>query len=167
MSGVMKRREFLRAVVLSPGVIPGLLGMQSALLAGNGFLQSPIAKHASQEPVISNSDFFVRNHFRTPQISSDSWSLVVDGLVSTPLKLSYSDILLMNSVRRPITMECAGNVSGGIGVGNAAWSGIPLADLLKQAGPKSGAHTVVLHGADSGDGEDIPANTHFARAIPL
>ena len=167
MSGVMKRREFLRAVVLSPGVIPGLLGMQSALLAGNGFLQSPIAKHASQEPVISNSDFFVRNHFRTPQISSDSWSLVVDGLVSTPLKLSYSDILLMNSMRRPITMECAGNVSGGIGVGNAAWSGIPLADLLKQAGPKSGAHTVVLHGADSGDGEDIPANTHFARAIPL
>ena len=92
---------------------------------------------------------------------------MVDGLVSAPLKLSYADLLLMNSVRRTITMECAGNVSGGAGVGNAVWSGIPLADLLKQAAAKAGATTVVLHGADSGDGEGLPPNTHFARGIPL
>lgn len=171
MSATMERREFLRALVFSPGLIPSWVGMQSALVAGQRpsrlAFQSPLSKEAPRERVTANGDFFVRNHFRTPQISADSWSLVVDGLVSTPLKLSYSDILLMNSVRRPTTMECAGNISGGVGVGNAVWSGVPLADLLKQAGPKPGASTVVLHGADSGEGEDLPGNTHFARGIPL
>jgi DMSO/TMAO reductase YedYZ molybdopterin-dependent catalytic subunit len=64
-------------------------------------------------------------------------------------------------------MECAGNASGGIGVGNAVWTGIPLADVLKQARAKASATTVILHGADSGTGEGVPANTHFARAIPF
>ena len=127
---------------------------------------------AFQEPslkelVTSNADFFVRNHFRTAQISADSWNLEVNGLVSTPLKLSYDDLVLVPSVRRAVTMECAGNVSGGIGVGNAVWSGVPLAEVLKRAGPKSGAITVVFHGADSGEGEGLPPDTHFARAIPL
>lgn len=171
MSAAMERREFLRALVFSPGLIRSWVGMQSALLAGQrpsgSVSQPPLSKEAPRERVTANGDFFVRNHFRTPQISADSWSLVVDGLVSTPLKLSYSDILLMNSVRRHATMECAGNISGGVGVGNALWSGVPLADLLKQAGLKPGASTVVLHGADSGEGEDLPGNTHFARGIPL
>lgn len=169
-SAAIERREFLRALLVSPGLIPGYRSLQSALLIGNG--ASNLAFQASsQEPlrelITSNADFFVRNHFRTPQIRSDSWSLAIDGLVSTPLKLSYVDLLLANSVHRPSTMECAGNVSGGIGVGNAVWSGVPLAELLKQAGPKSGATTVIFHGADSGDIEDAPANTHFARAIPM
>ena len=171
MSAAMERREFLRALLFSPGLVRTWVGMQSALLAGqrpNGAaVQSPLSKQAPRERVTANGDFFVRNHFQTPQISVDSWSLVVDGLVSSPLKLSYSDILLMNSVRRPTTMECAGNISGGVGVGNAVWSGVPLADLLKQAGPRPGASTVVLHGADSGEGEGLPGNTHFARGIPL
>lgn len=171
MPATMERREFLRGLVLSPGLIPSWVGMQSALLAGqrpgSRVFQSPLSKEAPREWVTANGDFFVRNHFGTPQINTDSWSLVVDGLVSTPLKFSYSDILLMNSVRRPTTMECAGNISGGVGVGNAVWSGVPLADLLKQAGPKPGASTVVLHGADSGEGDDLPGNTHFARGIPL
>src|SRR5437588_305100 len=52
-------------------------------------------------------------------------------------------------------------------VGNAVGTGIPLADVLKQAGAKAAATAVILHGADSGTGEGVPANTHFARAIPL
>lgn len=171
MFAAMERREFLRALVFWPGLLPSWVGMQSALFAGHRprglVLQSSLPKQAPGGPVTANGDFFVRNHFRTPQISTDSWSLAVDGQVSTPLKLSYSDILLMNSVRRTITMECAGNVSGGVGVGNAMWSGVPLADLLKQAVPKPGASTVILHGADSGGGDDLPASTHFARGIPL
>ena len=162
------RREFLKAMLVSPWLVPESRSLQSALLVGNASFASFARADASPQGLItSNSDFFVRNHFRTPQISSDSWNLVVDGLVSIPLKLSYSDLLLANSVRRPATMECAGNTSGGIGVGNAVWTGIPLADVLKQAGAKTAATAVILHGADSGTGEGVPANTHFARAIPL
>jgi DMSO/TMAO reductase YedYZ molybdopterin-dependent catalytic subunit len=166
----IERREFLRAMLVSPGLIPGYRSLQSALLIGNG--AGSLAFQASSKAplgglITSNTDFFIRNHFRTPQIRSDSWTLIVDGLVSKPLKLSYSDLLLASSVRRPSTMECAGNVSGGIGVGSAVWSGMPLAELLKQAGPKSATTTVVFHGADSGDVEDAAMNTHFARAISL
>ncbi len=88
-------------------------------------------------------------------------------MVAKPLKLSYSDLLLTSSVRRPLTLECAGNLSGGGGVSTAVWSGLPLEVLLKQAGVQAGATTVVFHGADSGEGEGVPPGIHFARAIPL
>ena len=142
--------------------------MQSALLAQSRATSPPTtAKPASRELTTANADFFIRNHFETPQINSDTWSLEIAGLVSTPLKLSYPDLLLMTPVRLPCTMECAGNLSGGKGVGNAVWSGVTLASLLKQAGVKSQANNLILYGADSGSGEDLPANTHFARSIPL
>jgi len=115
----------------------------------------------------ANADFFVRNHFAVPKISDETWTLDVAGLVSKPVRLSYPDLLLMPSVRQAVTLECAGNPPGGAIVGTSVWSGVPLAALLKQADVRQGASTVVLHGADSGDGEGIPPGTHFARAIPI
>jgi DMSO/TMAO reductase YedYZ molybdopterin-dependent catalytic subunit len=73
----------------------------------------------------------------------------------------------MPSVRRAVTLECAGNPPGGAIVGTSVWSGVPLAALLKQADIRQGASTIVLHGADSGDGEGIPPGSRFARAIPI
>jgi len=102
-----------------------------------------------------------------PNVSDESWMLEVTGLVSKPVRLSYSDLLLMPSVRQAVTLECAGNPPGGAIVGPSVWSGVPLAVLLKQADVRQGASTLVLHGADSGDNEGIPPGTHFARAIPI
>jgi len=163
----MERREFLRAMLYSAGMVPEWLVAQSALLRRNAGTSFAFQVPALRELVTANADFFVRNHFRTPHIDVDAWNLEVNGLVSTPLKLAYDDLVLLPSVRLTITMECAGNVSGGAGVGNAVWSGVPLAEVLRQAGLKSGATTVVFHGADSGEGEGLPPNTHYARAIPL
>jgi len=161
----LRRRDFLRRLLLSPVTLPFV---QSALLAqSRATSPQTTPKPASRELTTANADFFIRNHFETPQINSDTWNLEVAGLVSSPLKLSYSDLLLMTPVRLPCTVECAGNLSGGKGVGNAVWSGVPLASLLKQAGVKSQANTLILHGADSGSGDDLPPNTHFARSIPL
>jgi|SRR5579859_3924227 len=114
-----------------------------------------------------NADFFVRNHFAAPKLNDETWALDVTGLVSKPVRLSYADLLLMPSVRQAVTLECAGNPPGGTLVGTSLWSGVPLAALLKQADVGPGATAVVLHGADSGDGEHIPPGTHFARAIPI
>jgi DMSO/TMAO reductase YedYZ molybdopterin-dependent catalytic subunit len=142
----------------------------SLLLAKNVFTQAAQTNASNQNTkafVTSDIDFFVRNHFATPKISDETWRLEIGGLVSKPLKLSYSDLLLMPSARRPSTLECAGNASGGAGVGTAVWSGVPLGDLLQQTGLKPGASTIVFHGADSGEGDGVPSGTHFARAIPL
>jgi DMSO/TMAO reductase YedYZ molybdopterin-dependent catalytic subunit len=165
------RREFLLKALVSSGLAARYLGSPAGLLlARNTFSQAPHTTPSSQtakELVTSNVDFFVRNHFATPKISDETWRLEIVGLVSKPAKLSYSDLLLMPSVRRPSTLECAGNASGGAGVGTAAWSGLPLGELLQQAGLKAGATTIVFHGADSGEGEGVPPGTHFARAISL
>ena len=115
----------------------------------------------------ANSDFFVRNHFAVPNLSDETWTLDVDGLVSKPVRVSYPDLLLMPSVRQTVTVECAGNPPGGTLVGTSVWSGVPLSVLLKQADVGRAASTVVLHGADSGDSEGVPPGTHFARAIPI
>jgi DMSO/TMAO reductase YedYZ molybdopterin-dependent catalytic subunit len=165
------RREFLFKALASGGLASGYLKSPAGLLlATNPFSQAPQTNTSSQnnkELVTPNIDFFVRNHFATPQISEEAWRLEIHGLVSNPLKLSYSGFLLMPSVRRLSTLECAGNVSGGGGVGTAVWSGLPLRELLQQAGLKPGPTTIVFHGADSGEGENVPPGTHFARAIPL
>ena len=167
----MGRREFLLKALVSGGLASRYLGGPAGLLlAKNTFSQTPQSNPSNQntkELVTSNVDFFIRNHFAIPKISDEAWRLEIDGLVSKPLKLSYSDLVLMPSVRRPSTLECAGNASGGAGVGTAVWSGLPLGELLQQAGLKPGATTIVFYGADSGEGENVPAGTHFTRAIPL
>jgi DMSO/TMAO reductase YedYZ molybdopterin-dependent catalytic subunit len=166
----ISRRDFLWGAIAAGG-------LASNYLSGAGVLRRATATSSPRVPVASNEtspellspnvDFFVRNHFATPKINSEAWNLEISGMVSKPFKLSYSDLLLTSSVRRAFTTECAGNRSGGAGVGTALWSGLPLAKLLKQSEVRPGAATVVLHGADSGDGENVPAGTHFARAIPL
>jgi DMSO/TMAO reductase YedYZ molybdopterin-dependent catalytic subunit len=172
-TGVAKgvgRREFLLALAST--------GLASSYLRGqNFFLRQGIRPKPGNQTtplhetikglITPNVDFYIRNHFETPKINSDAWNLQIGGLVSKPLQLSYSDLLLMSSVPGTFTVECAGNRSGGQGVGTAMWSGLPLAELLKQAGLKPGATTVVFQGADYGGGENVPPGTHFARAIPL
>ncbi|HUJ96280.1 MAG TPA: sulfite oxidase [Terriglobales bacterium] len=164
------RREFLLKALASGGLASSYLKARGLFLEGNPSLRSGAAATSpeiAKELVTSNIDFFIRNHFSTPQIDADKWALEIGGLVSSPLKLSYADLLLTASMRHPVTIECAGNRSGGGGVSTALWSGVPLAELLKQAGLRSGATNVVLYGADSGGGGEVPPGTHFARAIPL
>ena len=183
------RREFLlgafattglAATHLSGEVISGIAhaapdALEAANLSGASAARSSritsditatIASNVASS-VTPNSDFFVRNHFTTPTINEEKWTLDVVGMVAKPIKLSYSDILLTASEHRTITLECAGNLSGGAGVSTSAWTGLPLQALLKQAGVQAGATTVIFHGADTGGGDGVPAGTHFARAIPL
>jgi DMSO/TMAO reductase YedYZ molybdopterin-dependent catalytic subunit len=165
------RREFLLTAVATSGLASSYLNGQLSSLRTSTALSHAADIAGSHETVkglvTPNTDFFIRNHFRTPTISEEEWNLEISGMVAKPLKFSYSDLLLTSSVHRPLTLECAGNPSGGGGVSTAIWSGLPLEVLLKQAGVQAGAITVVFHGADSGEGEDVPPGTHFARAIPL
>jgi DMSO/TMAO reductase YedYZ molybdopterin-dependent catalytic subunit len=165
------RRKFLLKALASGGLISNCLADRAALLGAAVTSMSSArmsgADAAATGLITPSTDFFVRNHFGAPGISSDTWALDVAGLVSKPVQVSYSDLLLMPSLEHPFTLECAGNPPGGGGVGTPVWSGVPLAALLKEAGIQEGASAVVFHGADSGDGEGVPPGAHFARAIPL
>jgi DMSO/TMAO reductase YedYZ molybdopterin-dependent catalytic subunit len=164
------RRRFLWMALASGGLGAACWGRVRDSLRVDSLstlsVQAAAPSEAIRSLVTPDADFFVRNHFETPRISEQAWRLEIGGLVSKPLRLSYPDLLLGNSVARPSTLECAGNRSGGAGVGSAVWSGVPLAELLSQASPQSGTTTVALYGADAGDIENQPG-THYARAIPL
>src|SRR5260370_9821333 len=143
------RREFLLKALVSGGLAARYLGSPvSFLVAKNTFDQVPQTAtpiRNTKELVTPNIDFFIRDHFATPRINDDAWRLEISGLVSKPLKLSYSDLVLMPSVRHTSTLECAGNASGGAGVATAVWSGLPLADLLHQSGPNPAPIPILFH----------------------
>src|SRR5215471_14965615 len=129
-----------------------------------------------------NEQFFVRSHFSVPKIDPKGWKLSVEGQVNHPLQLTFEQLVAMPARTVTMVMECAGNSRiflspkvGGLqwelgAVGNAEWSGVPLAEILKRAGVKSGAVEVVLEGADSGEIKKEPVSPgkiSYARSLPL
>src|SRR5437016_9586050 len=126
--------------------------------------------------------FYVRTHFPIPHIDRDAWWLRVEGDVENPFAINYEQMLELESMTVPVTLECAGNnrnflepkvkgVQWRLGaVGTAQWTGVSLSVLLARAKPKPQASEVVLEGADGGileDPKSPPGRLHFARSIPL
>jgi DMSO/TMAO reductase YedYZ molybdopterin-dependent catalytic subunit len=125
--------------------------------------------------------FYVRSHFATPKLDLASYQLRIDGAVRNPLSLSYSQLQDMPSETRVAVVECAGNsrvflvpqVDGAqweLGaVGNAEWTGVPLAALLERAGIEEDGCEIVLEGADRGTPKEKPSPPgpiSYARSLP-
>jgi DMSO/TMAO reductase YedYZ molybdopterin-dependent catalytic subunit len=126
--------------------------------------------------------FYVRTHFPIPSIDRDAWWLRIEGEVENSFAINYEELLELESVTIPATLECAGNnrsfldpkvkgVQWGLGaVGTAEWTGVPLSILLDRAHAKTNGHHVVLEGADGGmleDPKSPPGELKFARSIPV
>src|SRR5881396_4150711 len=126
--------------------------------------------------------FYVRTDFPIPSIDRDAWWLRIEGEVENSFVINYEELLELESVTIPATLECAGNnrsllerkvkgVQWGLGaVGTAEWTGVPLSILLDRAEVKPEAREVILEGADEGVLEEPkrpPGIVKFARSIPL
>ena len=125
--------------------------------------------------------FYVRSHFAAPKLDLASYRLRVDGATRTPFSLSYQELRDMPSETRVATLECAGNsraflvprvegVQWELGaVGNAEWTGVPLAALLDRAGLENDACEIVLEGADRGTPTEKPippGAISYSRSLP-
>src|SRR5215831_4223304 len=132
--------------------------------------------------ITPTESFYIRTHFPIPKIDRDAWWLHVEGEVEKPFAINYEELVGLQSVTIPVTLECAGNnrsflepkvkgVQWGLGaVGTAEWTGVPLSILLDRAVVTSNAREVILEGADRGQLEDPKSprgEIHFARSIPL
>ena len=96
-----------------------------------------------------NKDFYrVDTALTVPSIDPDTWRLVIDGMVDQRVEMSFQDILDMGLDEYAITLACVSNEVGGELVGNAKWLGVPLRDVLKKAGVKSGADMVLSRSVD-------------------
>ncbi|MEU3725096.1 molybdopterin-dependent oxidoreductase, partial [Streptomyces sp. NPDC031705] len=70
-----------------------------------------------------------------PRVDADTWRLEVHGDgVARPLSLTLPELLARPLTEHDITLCCVSNEVGGPYVGNARWLGVPLADLLREAG---------------------------------
>lgn len=82
-----------------------------------------------------NRDFYrVDTKLAVPIVDQDSWTLTIDGDVERELTFSYDDLRERENVEHDITLTCVSNEVGGKLVGAARWTGVPLKDLLEEAG---------------------------------
>ena len=100
-------------------------------------------------------------HFDVPVVPAD-WRLRIGGLVERELSLSLEELRARPTVRRIVTMECAGNGRARLdphvfsqpwlaeAVGTGEWGGVELAPLLEEAGVRDGAVEVLFTAADRG-----------------
>lgn len=96
-----------------------------------------------------NDDFFrIDTALTIPQVDPEGWNLTIDGLVDEPLSFSFDDLQGMPLVESVVTLSCVSNTVGGDLVGNARWLGVPLLDLLDQAGLDPEVSQVVGHSVD-------------------
>ncbi|HWD81819.1 MAG TPA: molybdopterin-dependent oxidoreductase, partial [Kribbella sp.] len=90
-----------------------------------------------------NGKFYrVDTLLQVPRIDPRGWELRVHGLVDRELRLSFDDLMRRRLIERDITLTCVSNEVGGPYVGNARWIGVPIADILREAGVQAGADAV-------------------------
>jgi DMSO/TMAO reductase YedYZ molybdopterin-dependent catalytic subunit len=99
--------------------------------------------------VTSNASFYrVDTDLVLPQVSPESWTLRIDGMVDTELEITFAELLKMPLTETDITLVCVSNEVGGTYNGNARWLGVPLAGLLRRAGVQAGADQVLSAATD-------------------
>ncbi|MBX3167767.1 MAG: molybdopterin-dependent oxidoreductase [Candidatus Eremiobacteraeota bacterium] len=129
----------------------------------NVVTQNPLNAEPSwedfREPITPH--FFNRNHYEFP--------LVADELQVCGRPFRLEQLRNLPVLRQEVTLECAGNgrkfmdplppgtAWGWRGVSNAAWTGVPLPELLKLAPPPEGTLELVFQGGD----------VEYARSLPL
>jgi DMSO/TMAO reductase YedYZ molybdopterin-dependent catalytic subunit len=99
--------------------------------------------------ITPNADFYrIDTALRSPRVDASGWSLNLSGLVDDGFSIDYDELLAMDSVSLPVTIQCVSNEVGGNLVGTAIWQGVPLADLLDRAGVRPDAQQVVGRSVD-------------------
>jgi DMSO/TMAO reductase YedYZ molybdopterin-dependent catalytic subunit len=97
----------------------------------------------------SNASFYrVDTDLVLPQVSPETWTLTIDGMVARPVELTFAELLKMPLTEADITLVCVSNQVGGTYNGNATWLGVPLAGLLRRAGVRAGADQVLSAATD-------------------
>ncbi len=102
-------------------------------------------------PWETDADTFYQVHTAIvpPAIEPKSWHLRIHGMVDREVTISYDELVARRRTEAWVTLNCVSNPVGGPLIGNAWWSGVRLADILKEAGVQDGADAV-LQTSDDG-----------------
>ncbi|HWP14770.1 MAG TPA: sulfite oxidase [Xanthobacteraceae bacterium] len=118
--------------------------------------------------------FYIRNNGQIPEEAkdADAWKLVIDGSVENKIEFTLGELKKKyKAVTYRMVLECGGNGRSAFsppargnqwtngGAGCAEWTGVALADVLKDAKPKSSAVYTSHYASDlhlSGDAGKQP-----------
>ncbi|ATE58521.1 molybdopterin-dependent oxidoreductase [Actinosynnema pretiosum] len=96
-----------------------------------------------------NADFYrVDTALTVPKVRAEDWSLKVHGLVDRELTLTYEDLRKRDLVEQTTTLTCVSNEVGGPYASTATFVGVPLRDVLLEAGVRPGADQLFSTSAD-------------------
>ncbi|MFC4534357.1 molybdopterin-dependent oxidoreductase [Sphaerisporangium dianthi] len=96
-----------------------------------------------------NRDFYrVDTALVVPQVDPKTWTLKIHGMVDRPIEITYADLLKRPLIEADVTLTCVSNDVGDNYVGNARWLGARLADVLREAGIRSGADMLLSTSSD-------------------
>ncbi len=157
-------------------------GKAALVILGDKPLVAETPEHLLDDAVTPNDKIFIRNNGNAPEAmpaDPDSWEIVIDGEVNTPLKLTLGELKKrFKHYSHVLQMECGGNgraafepkasgnqwTNGAISC--ARWTGVRLKDVLEAAGLKPTAVYTGHYGRDthlSGDASR-PA---ISRGMPI
>jgi DMSO/TMAO reductase YedYZ molybdopterin-dependent catalytic subunit len=163
------RRQFLLVTGISTvgAVIVGvgsrlLNAATSSVAAARDALRLPAARSTVTVPdgaswqidgltpiITPNDDFYrVDTALTVPNVDPTTWSLSIDGMVDTPIELSFDQLVEMGLDEYGVTLTCVSNEVGGGLVGNAIWTGVPIRDVLRMAGVQADADMVLSESVD-------------------
>jgi DMSO/TMAO reductase YedYZ molybdopterin-dependent catalytic subunit len=134
--------EFRAETVLPEVSVPG--GLPATSVPPEPFTEAGLSPYVT--PV---EDFFrIDTALVVPRVDPATWRMEVTGLVDRPFSLTLDELLAMDAVEVPITLQCVSNEVGGPLVGNAVWQGVPLVELLDRAGVQPAGTQVLGRSVD-------------------
>lgn len=96
-----------------------------------------------------NKDFYrVDTVLSLPSIPAEEWTLRIGGDVKRPIELTFAELLDRGLTERDLTLSCVSNQVGGPYVGTARWLGVPLGELLREAGVSSSSDQLLSRSED-------------------
>ncbi|QXC61333.1 molybdopterin-dependent oxidoreductase [Aquihabitans sp. G128] len=99
--------------------------------------------------VTPTKDFYrIDTALPAPIVDAASWRLRISGMVDKEVTVTYDDLLARKLVEVPITIQCVSNYVGGDLIGTARWTGVPLKELLEEAGVQPGATQIMGESVD-------------------
>ncbi|MFD8971062.1 sulfite oxidase [Streptomyces sp. NPDC059593] len=155
------------------GPAEGITPQELALAARNHGLPLEALRYDVTPPGLH----YVLVHYDIPATDPEGWRLTVGGRVLRTLDLDLEGLRARPAVTRRVTLECAGNGRARLtprpisqpwlveAVGTADWTGVPLAELLAEAGTAEDAVEAVFTGADHGVERGVEQD--YRRSLPL
>ncbi|MBC9822800.1 molybdopterin-dependent oxidoreductase [Terrabacter sp. MAHUQ-38] len=99
--------------------------------------------------IVPNAEFYrIDTAIVVPRVDANEWRLTVTGMVDREVEIDWKTLQSKQMQEALVTLTCVSNEVGGDLIGNAVWTGWPVRELLRMAGPKPGADMVLQTSID-------------------